>query len=96
MVAITRQAARRRNKGSGKTKTVKSVKVKGKTRRRKGKMKGVAKRILKNKQSRGVLLLDLGRELVRATMDCRPSKRNRSPYVADVKIMSEKGRTAIA
>ena len=32
-------------------------------------------------------LLDLGRDnLVRATMVCRPSKRNRSPYVADVRL----------
>jgi DNA-binding sugar fermentation-stimulating protein len=41
------------------------------------------------------LLLDLGRaNLVRATFVCRPSKRNRSPYVADVLLAD--GREAIA
>ena len=41
------------------------------------------------------LLLDLGRaNLVRATFVCRPSKRNRSPYVADVRLAD--GREAIA
>ena len=41
------------------------------------------------------LLLDLGKNnLVRATMICRPSKRNRSPYVADIQL--EDGRVAIA
>ena len=46
------------------------------------------------KGGRGPLLLDLGRDLVSATMICRPSKRNRSPYVADVEL--EDGRVAIA
>ena len=42
-----------------------------------------------------VPLLDLGRDnLVRATMVCRPSKRSRSPYVADVRL--DDGREAIA
>ena len=59
-------------------------------------MKRAAKKLLSTTPKRGELLLDLGRELVRATMDCRPSKRNRSPYVADVKILSEENRTAIA
>eukprot|EP00948_MAST-09A_sp_MAST-9A-sp1_P001432 g1432.t1 len=41
------------------------------------------------------LLLDLDRKnLVEATMVCRPSKRNRSPYVADVRLKD--GREAIA
>eukprot|EP00747_Dinoflagellata_sp_TGD_P169109 gnl/TRDRNA2_/TRDRNA2_197190_c0_seq1.p1 gnl/TRDRNA2_/TRDRNA2_197190_c0~~gnl/TRDRNA2_/TRDRNA2_197190_c0_seq1.p1 ORF type:complete len:357 (+),score=77.34 gnl/TRDRNA2_/TRDRNA2_197190_c0_seq1:30-1100(+) len=34
----------------------------------------------------GALLIDLGRDLVRGTIVRRPSRRNRSPYVGDVKI----------
>ena len=46
-------------------------------------------------ESQPLLLLDLGKEnLVKATMICRPSKRNKSPYVADV--LLESGREAIA
>ena len=40
------------------------------------------------------VLLDLGRELVEATFVRRPSARNRSPYVADVRLAD--GRVAIA
>lgn len=48
-----------------------------------------------SRDANGLLLLDLGKEnLVHATMICRPSKRNRSPYVADVRL--DDGREAIA
>ena len=70
------------------------------TVKRKKKVRRTKMNLLKNagksvtKGGRGPLLLDLGRDLVSATMICRPSKRNRSPYVADVEL--EDGRVAIA
>ena len=61
-----------------------------------GKKMRSAKRGVKQALSKRTLLLDLGRELVSAKLVCRPSKRNRSPYVADVTITAENDRTAIA
>eukprot|EP00939_MAST-03C_sp_MAST-3C-sp1_P001963 g1963.t1 len=52
------------------------------------------------KLKRGVPLIDLGTDLVEAKFLRRPSRRNRSPYVADVSIVdpatSNSGREAIA
>ena len=42
----------------------------------------------------GLCVLDLGDDLVPATVVCRPSARNRSPYVGDVELAD--GRVAIA
>lgn len=42
----------------------------------------------------GSMLLDLGADLVRATLVRRPSSRNKSPWVADVKLAT--GRIALA
>lgn len=44
--------------------------------------------------SKGVQLLDLGRDLLEAVLVQRPSKRNRSPWVADVRLND--GRIALA
>jgi DNA-binding sugar fermentation-stimulating protein len=62
------------------------------------KTKKFLKKTTKNptKTANLIPMLDLGRgNLVRATMVCRPSKRNRSPYVADVRLDGD-GREAIA
>ena len=87
---------------SKKSKNKKNTKKKKKNS--KGRMiKAAVKAIVGNGSSssssisdRGQLLFDLGRDLISATMICRPSKRNRSPYVADITLNEDGNRTAIA
>eukprot|EP00943_MAST-04B_sp_MAST-4B-sp1_P002552 g2552.t1 len=96
MPVSTRSRSKNRKNNAKRKKRSVSTSISKKKGKGKTKKMRVARKIVDkiNRSSRGELLLDLGQDLVRATMICRPSRRNRSPYVADVEL--ESGRVAIA
>lgn len=89
----TRESKRRKLESADEEATVEILEIP------KQEKKKTMKRIVL-KLKRGVPLIDLGTDLVEAKFLRRPSRRNRSPYVADVSIVdpatSNSGREAIA